>query len=217
MEVRDSRFGIFLKPGHKRRVPSRRCGILWTRTSSLLENVWLLQELRAPEIYSARYLRFFADVDEADLAVHRYEDFGSDPDRRLRRMTGELNLEFLHGFRDRIASIVLTGDSERSSADIGPWQRRSPSRRLLRQIRRELDSPSYVELATGWGTGPASTMRRSSERGSVGCGVQHRAASRTPTVTGAMRTSLRCGGEGSIRPGATAARHAVGVVREDER
>jgi len=121
---------------------------------SLLENVWLLQELRTLEIYSARHLQFLDDVDEAGLSIHRYEDFVSDPDRRLRRMTDELELEFPHGFRDRIASIVLTGDSGRSSADIGPRQRRRPSRRLLRQIRRELDSPSYVELCDRLGYRP---------------------------------------------------------------
>jgi len=121
---------------------------------SLLENVWLLQELRTLELYSSRYLRFLSDVEDAGLAVHRYEDFVDDPDRRLRRMTDDLELEFPHGFRDRIASITLTGDSGRSSADIGPRQRRRPPRKLLRQIGRELGSPSYVELCGRLGYRP---------------------------------------------------------------
>lgn len=121
---------------------------------ALLEHVWLLKELRSIELYSARYLRFLADVRAAELPIFRYEDFVIDPDDQLRRITDALELEFPDGFRDRIASIALTGDSGRSSAAIAPRPRRQPSRRLSRQIRRELDSPSYVELCEQLGYRP---------------------------------------------------------------
>jgi hypothetical protein len=121
---------------------------------ALLEHVWLLPELRSVEAYSARYLHFLADVRSAELPIFRYEDFVIDPDDQLRRITDALELEFPIGFRDRIASITLTGDSGRSSAAIATRPRRRPSRRLSRQILRELNAPSYLKLCEQLGYRP---------------------------------------------------------------
>jgi hypothetical protein len=121
---------------------------------ALLENVWLLKELRSLEVYSARYLRFLADVRAAELPVFRYEDFVADPDAQLHRIVDALELDFPDGFRERIGSITLTGDSGRSGAEIAPRPRRRPARPVLRQVRRELDAPSYLELCEQLGYRP---------------------------------------------------------------
>lgn len=121
---------------------------------ALLENVWLLKELRSAEVYSARYLRFLADVRAAELPVFRYEDFVADPDAQLHRIVDALELGFPDGFLERIGSITLTGDSGRSGADIAPRPRRRPARTVLRQVRRELEAPSYLELCDQLGYRP---------------------------------------------------------------
>jgi len=93
------------------------------------------------EEYSQRYLAFLAA--HAGIEWILYEDFVESPQEVTQRMCALLDLPFDPGALDLIGVFQLSGDSGRSSTQIGPRARRSVPEAIARQAA---ESPAYARL-----------------------------------------------------------------------
>lgn len=92
---------------------------------SLNANEWRHFTPFSLEEYSKRYLAFIDDC--GDVPVVRYEDFVSEPDRVMREMCEQLDLNLNPSWQTLITAVSLSGDSGRSGLTIAPRERREIS------------------------------------------------------------------------------------------
>ena len=108
---------------------------------SLVRQKWTHFEPANLEEYARRYLLFLDDYAGTDLL--RYEDFVMDPDASMQKICTVLQLVWNPDFRTLFSGLDLSGDSGRSSGEIGLRPRRAVAQLILDEIAQ---SPAYDQL-----------------------------------------------------------------------
>jgi hypothetical protein len=89
---------------------------------SLQNNGWIHYNPSTFDEYCKRYIQFLED--HSDLRVFKYESLVESPQRAMREIANELQLEYSPDFEDHFFDFKFSGDSGRSGSLIEPRSRR---------------------------------------------------------------------------------------------
>lgn len=107
---------------------------------SLIKNKWLHFEPKSFDEYCKRVWFFCQEY--RDDQIFRYEDFVEEPVAVLESIANFLDLEFDEDFSDIFDIFKVTGDSGRSSDEIGPRERQE----LDDEFKFEISTSEYYKL-----------------------------------------------------------------------
>jgi len=106
-----------------------------------LSKGWVKKIDESLDTYSARYLKFLDDYSE--MPIFKYEDICSDPIEKMTEICTYLEIPFDPDFVNKFHTVRLTGDSGRTSTDIGL----KPRRDIPEQVKMQIETADhYIKL-----------------------------------------------------------------------